>query len=71
MDGKTEKIKKRRNIMCNHDVDSPDNTLIKIGKRKMIYPLIEEYYCLYCKRIFKYQKENEEPPSFIKEQNQE
>lgn len=72
MNEKTKRDRiRRRGTMCNHDVNSPDNTLIKIATRKMIYPPTDEYYCLYCKHIFKYQKENEETPSFVKEKNQE
>lgn len=71
MDEKERVSRKRRGAMCNHEFNSPNNTLIKIATRRMIYPPTDEYYCLYCKHIFKYQKENEEPPSFVKEQNQE
>lgn len=59
--------KKKRMVMCNHDIDSPDNTLIKIATRRMVYPPVEECYCLYCKRIFKYPKESEDTVSLEKE----
>ena len=67
MEENTRQKKKRRGALCVHDIDSPDNTLIKIATRKMVYPLIEEYYCLYCKRIFRYQKESEDAVSLEKE----
>ncbi len=53
--------------LCNHDIFSSGNTLVKVRKMKMVYPLKEEYYCLYCKRFFIYQKDGEGKLSPVKE----
>ena len=58
---------KRRKRLCNHDISSPDNTLIKVRTRKMIYPAKEDYYCLYCKCFFTYQKDGEGELSPVKD----
>lgn len=59
--------RKKKIVMCNHDVLSPQNTLIKVPKKKMVYPPVEEYYCLYCKHFFKYKKDSEGSLSLVKD----
>ena len=62
-----DKTTRRYKSLCNHDISSPDNTLIKARVRKMVYPAKEDYYCLYCKRFFTYQKDGEGELSPVKE----
>ena len=62
-----ETVRKNHKKLCNHDISSPDNTLIKARTRRMVYPVKEDYYCLYCKRFFTYQKDGEGELSPVKD----
>lgn len=59
--------KKKKPLMCNHNTFSSNNTLIKVPKKTMVYPATEDYYCLYCKRFFKYKKDSEGKLSLVKD----
>lgn len=62
-----DRQKRKYSALCNHDVSLSDNTLIKVRTRRMVYPSKEDYYCLYCKHFFTYQKDGEGELSPVKD----
>lgn len=45
---------------CNHELFSKGSTLIEIKERHMVKPGEFNYFCLKCKKFFKYIQENGE-----------
>ena len=62
-----DRDKKKKPLMCNHNAFSSNSTLIKVPKKTMVYPATEDYYCLYCKHLFKYKKDSEGKLSLVKD----
>lgn len=39
-------------MICNHNIEEKNNSLVKINKKNMVFPHEEFFYCKNCKKGF-------------------
>jgi len=59
--------KKQNAILCNHDINDSNSTLICLPKRRLTHPNILDYYCPICHGCFKYTMDSENNLSLLKD----